>query len=233
MSTTTISPNSKLTSLLAGKFTLFSYCLIFLLLMVISDYLFYKSSGQLKESNLLPQLPQVNQSVSTAHSGLDVLSLYSQFDQPKAEVVEVVDDKSNQIEEQSMSLELQNQQSGLLDKLYIGDAIYRLSGIVQTDKYKAALSVRYLQQAGEASANPIGKLDVAELDSTGANVAKGSQHMSLYVGGKLAHYQVESIDSKRLVLNDNGRRLWLQLFVPTRINKEAEPKAGGVLSDSQ
>lgn len=209
-------PNNKWQNLLANKVAKNAkplvYSAVLLTLLLATDYLVNKSSGQLKQSSLIPELPKLTQTSVDLIAGSDVLTLYSQFDQPKVEEVATADEANAANQEQAMSLAEQNQQSGLLDKLYIGDAIYRLSGIVKSGDYKAALSIRYVAAVEQLEDNSTENSSVAS--------ERRSRHVSLFVGEKLAQYQVESISNKRLVLNDNGRRLWLELFVPTSVNKE-------------
>lgn len=204
--------------------------LVLLFALLVIDYLVNQSDEQFGESELLPELPAETQITHRSDGETEVINLYSHFDLPS--VVEIdKEDKSTAEVIDSMSLAEQNQQSGLLDKLYIGDAIYRLSGIVSAGEYrsgndksgesKAALSVSYTQL-------PVDSVSTAKEIDTEAS-AQGSENVSplirktnisLFKGDNLGPYRVESVDSRRLVLVDNGRRLWLELFVPQIINHQ-------------
>ncbi|QYK00280.1 hypothetical protein [Shewanella psychrotolerans] len=204
--------------------------LILLFALLVIDYFFNQSDEQFAESDLLPELPVEIQLKQSSESESEIIALYNQFDLP--EVVEAdKEDESTEEVIDSMSLAEQNQQSGLLSKLYIDDAIYRLSGIVSAGEYRtendkpgesrAALSVSYTQQPVD-SISTVKENDSEVSAQDGENVSPliRKTNISLSKGDNLGPYRVESIDSRRLVLVDNGRRLWLELFVPQMINNQ-------------
>lgn len=207
----------------------FGVALLFVLLII--DYVINQSGGQQGDSDLLPELPIETQMKQSNGGEEVVLDLYSQFDLPKAADVAGVDKEDESTAEviDSMSLAEQNQQSGLLSKLYIGDAIYRLSGIVRSGNYKsgesrAALSVSYTQVPADSEESASESTDATQgrlsEGSSTQSPQTGKTNMSLFKGDNLGPYLVESVDSRRLVLVDNGRRLWLELFVPLHIKRQ-------------
>ncbi|WP_394146922.1 hypothetical protein [Shewanella atlantica] len=193
--------------------------LILLLILLVIDFFVNQSAKQFAESDLLPELPIETQMKQDQGSETKVLDLYSQYDLPKADEVEKEDESTTDVVD-TMSLAEQNRQSGLLSKLYISDAIYRLSGIVRSGRvksgdFKAALSVSYTQLRTD-SEKEVEQLGAGTHLQSDANLTTRARktNISLSKGDKLGPYRVESVDSRRLVLADNGRRLWLELFVP-------------------
>ncbi|GIU46050.1 hypothetical protein [Shewanella algidipiscicola] len=195
----------------AEKLTWVAISLVLLFALLVIDYFINQSDEQFRESDLLPELPVEIQMKQSSGDEIEVIGLYSQFDQPKVvEVKKEVKLTTNIID--SMSLVEQNKQSGLLSKLYIGNAIYRLSGVVQAGEYKAAFSVSYTQAP---ESRVVSESDANE-DRLREKVQQkvGKTNISVFKGDLLGPYTVESIDSRRVVLVDNGRRLWLELFAP-------------------
>lgn len=224
-----MSGKGNVTATFAEKLKWLGLGLVLLFALLVIDYFVNQSDEQFGESDLLPELPIETQMKQSSAGEAEVLDLYSQFDRP--EVVETgKEDESTVAVVDSMSLAEQNQQSGLLSKLYIGDAIYRLSGIVRSGndrsgESRAALSVSYTQQPA-GSVTEIGEVD--EIDAAASTEIVDSStpatrktNISLFKGDNLGPYRVESIDSRRMVLVDNGRRLWLELFVPKRVKQDA------------
>ncbi|NRD74685.1 hypothetical protein HQQ94_15940 [Shewanella sp. VB17] len=203
--------------------------LLLLLTLLMIDYSINQSDGQWVESTLLPELPSITYLTDPLNDATEVLALYHRFDQ--SEVAEV--DEASLLTEDlvdSMPLAEQNKQSGLLSKLYIGNRIYRLSGIVRADnvqsgEYKAALSVSY-SQALPQKEQTASEVEVAgvSLTNTGSSALSDNTYMSLIKGDELSPYQVELVDNRRLVLTDNHRRLWLELFVPTNYRLDDTPE---------
>jgi len=192
------------------KWIVFSFVLLFSLLVI--DYFANQSNVQFVESDLLPELPTYNQLEYQGSVDTQVIDLYDQFDQPKVVGQDEVDESTVEMVD-SMPLAEQNRQSGLLSKLYIGDAIYRLSGIVVSGQYQAALSISHTQVVTESG------LELAEVNQDQL-VQLRKTNISLLKGDNLGPYMVESVSGKRLTLVDKGRRLWLELFVPQRIKQQ-------------
>lgn len=90
-----------------------------------------------------------------------------------------------------LSADAQSKQQGLLNKLYIGKEVYRLRGIIQRGTTTALLQVENLEGAEK-------------------------RRLELKAGDELAPYQVLEVSSKRILLQQGERQLWLQLFVPQR-----------------
>lgn len=184
--------------------------LISVTLIIMFDYFIYYSNGTQERSGLLPKLPAFE-----SHKQMDgdkkssLMDLYANYDNEKVMLPEQAPESTSNIEH--MPLEEQLLQTGLLSRLYIDDGIYRLSGIVksgiygeresQKSKYKAILSVVY------ADAIKGGGKQVE-----GAEFTRDTR-VAIRSGDTLGAYIVESVDSKRLVLAQGERRLWLELFV--------------------
>lgn len=90
-----------------------------------------------------------------------------------------------------LSADAQSKQQGLLNKLYIGKEVYRLRGIIQRGTTTALLQVENLEGAEK-------------------------RRLELKAGDELAPYRVLEVSSKRILLQQGERQLWLQLFVPQR-----------------
>lgn len=204
--------NETINATLAEKLKWIVFSLVLLFSLLVIDYFANQSNVQFVESDLLPELPTYNQLEYQGSGDTQVIDLYDQFDQPKVVEQDEVDESTVEIVD-SMSLAEQNRQSGLLSKLYIGDAIYRLSGIVTSGQYQAALSISYTQVVTESGP------ELAEVNQDQL-VQLRKTNISLLKGDNLGPYMVESVSGKRLTLVDKGRRLWLELFVPQLIKQQ-------------
>ena len=185
---------------------------VVLLVMLTMDYVTNKPNAQFTESDLLPELPIESQLDHSDKLNNVVTALYSQFDQPEEKGLTDAELDAAKNAEDSMSLTEQKQQSGLLKKLYIGDAIYRLSGIVKSTKFKAVLSVTYNNS----------KLTSADSASNETSDSAEKPYVTLYQGDNLSPYYVATITEKSIVLTDGSRTLWLALFTPQ--NNDADEK---------
>ena len=215
----------------AEKLTWVAISLILLLALLVIDYFINQSDEQFRESDLLPELPVEIQMKQSSGDEIEVIGLYSQFDQPKVDEADKEDESATAVID-SMSLAEQNKQSGLLSKLYIGDAIYRLSGVVRSGEYRsehvnsgeyrAVLSISYTQQPIDSDMGA-DKIDVSVRKESGEDFSTRMRktNISLFKGDNLGPYSVESVERHRLVLVDNGRRLWLELFVPAQRQHKA------------
>ena len=209
--------HNKLPTMFATKLKTVLMALACVITLLLVDYMLSPSAEQFGESDLLPELPQSFKAKASATLGEQVIAQYNQFE--KTEVAEVVEDKQNSTTEQHLSIEQQNKQSGLLRQLYMGNVIYRLSGIVKStnanNQYKAALSLTYLDTAPERLA-----IEVNDSNESEQKVDKKDKpYVTLVQGERLNKYVVESVSHKRIVLNDNGRRLWLELFLQSETSE--------------
>ncbi|MGI2113423.1 hypothetical protein ACRN9G_07455 [Shewanella frigidimarina] len=207
-----LNSNNKSPSKMYTNLKILLIAFICLIILLVVDYMLAPSAEQFGESDLLPTLPLSSNTSPSAKLGVGVITEYSQFEKPEA--ADVVTDESELDDNTSthLSLEEQKTQSGLLRQLYIGNLVYRLSGIVKstnsTDQYKAALSLTYLE-------TPI--KDIVKVtdnnDSEDTRQKQQKTYVTLAKGEQLSIYTVESVSHKRIVLNDNGRKLWLELFM--------------------
>lgn len=195
-------------------------CVITLLL---SDYVLMPSAEKFGESDLLPELPQLFKRKPSSVFGSNVIAQYKQFVKPEKADVVVDESKLDNTLAQHLSIEQQKQQTGLLRQLYIGNVVYRLSGIVKStnshNQYKAALSLTYVGKATDQTNLVTGTTDGNNTVEKDQQNNQQKPYVTLTQGDRLNIYMVESITNTRIVLNDNGRRLWLALFTPAETSE--------------
>lgn len=169
---------------------------ILVLLAVVVDVFINFPSDNVTTSDLLPEIPVRNAAQNPESAAQAVLSLYSQFDMPIA--VEVEQPEAQQ-KTDTLTLEQQEQQKGLLRALYINNERYRLNAIINQQQFVASLSVT----------------DANDIEAV-------SKRLQLRAGDKLYHYEVVSVTARRITLRHEERELWLQLFTPEKAQPEAE-----------
>lgn len=183
------------------------------------DYMLAPSAEQFGESDLLPELPQSFKLMPSSTLGGEVIAQYNQFVKPEVPDVVVDENEPDSTIEEHLSIEQQKNQSGLLHQLYIGNVVYRLSGIVKStnshNQYKAALSLTYVDTATNQVNLAIESTEENDVVETSLKNDQQKTYVTLAQGERLNFYVVESISNRRLVLNDDGRKLWLELFIPT------------------
>lgn len=162
--------------------------LLFLVpVLVALDWRLHHNNRPLSQGDLIPELPQVVALRQQQQAALP--QAYAKKAQaPVAAKPQV---------QQGLTADAQAAQQGLLPKLYIGEQIYRLRGIIQRNKNTALLQVENLQ---------------------GGNKSR----LELTAGDELPPYQVLEVSNKRIVLQQGERQLWLQLFVPKQTAKAAQ-----------
>jgi len=214
-----LNSNNKWPAKFVTKFKTLLIAFASVVIFLVIDYMLSPSAEQFGESDLLPELPLSFKTKSPAMQGSSVIAEYKQFVKPEvAEVIVAENELENNLA-QHPSIEQQQKQSGLLRQLYIGNVVYRLSGIVKStnsqNQYKAALSLTYVDIVTNQVNLPIGSADINE------TVEKDQQkpYVTLVQGERLNSYVVESISNRRIVFNDNGRKLWLELFIPTETSE--------------
>ncbi|WP_306520517.1 hypothetical protein [Rheinheimera sp.] len=154
--------------------------LLFLLpVLVALDWRLHHNNRPLTQGDLIPDLPAAITTQNQTTSQLP--AAYASKAAPEA--------AASAKTQLGLTADAQAKQQGLLSRLYIGEQIYRLRGIIQRNKTTALLQVENLQ---------------------GGNKSR----LELTAGDELPPYQVLEVSNKRIVLQQGERQLWLQLFVP-------------------
>lgn len=147
--------------------------------LVVLDWRLHSQTKPLSQGDLIPDLPA--QLATVAATKIELPAAFaSQLTEAAQEApVAVV----------GLTADAQSKQQGLLNKLYIGEEVYRLRGIIQRGTSTALLQVENLQ-------------------------GEHKRRLELKAGDELAPYQVLEVSNKRILLQQGERQLWLQLFVP-------------------
>jgi len=153
------------------------------------DWLVNKPVMKDPKADLIPELPAIQ---ASANSGDDasVRDLLASLTKPKAMQVE-----PPRTEELGMNAEEQLNQRGFLKELYVGDKVYRLVAIIKSKgRYQAVLSVRLVSETSGTSHDRI----------------------SVEVSDEIDDYQVVELEAKKIMLIQQDRKVWLELFAPAQ-----------------
>ena len=149
--------------------------------LVVLDWRLHSQTKPLSQGDLIPDLPV--QLAAVAETKIELPAVFA------SQLKEVTQEAPAAVV--GLTADAQSKQQGLLNKLYIGDEVYRLRGIIQRGTTTALLQVEDLQGAHK-------------------------RRLELKAGDELAPYQVLDVNHKRILLQQGERQLWLQLFVPQR-----------------
>lgn len=149
--------------------------------LVVLDWRLHSQTKPLSQGDLIPDLPV--QLAAVAEAKIELPAVFA------SQLKEVAQEAPVAVV--GLTADAQSKQQGLLNKLYIGDEVYRLRGIIQRGTTTALLQVEDLQGAHK-------------------------RRLELKAGDELAPYQVLDVNHKRILLQQGERQLWLQLFVPQR-----------------
>lgn len=129
---------------------------------------------------LIKDIPKKTESRLSEQELSNILSLFAHYDRPEPEVSLAKQDKLKQ----GMSAQEQSKQNGRLDKFYIDDSMYQLSGIFSEDNYFAILNQKGLSSGTDNEiklkyGELLGDYEVIEISKTQIRFKLGQRIVEL------------------------------------------------------